>query len=420
MITLHTLASGSEGNSLLVSADDTHLLVDAGISARRIKQSLALLGLTPDDLSAILISHEHTDHTAGLATLLKHHPIPLYATGGTAFYLRPRLPQLDSCLHLVSPDSSFPVGSAQVTVFATSHDAGESVDYRVDCGDAAVGILTDTGFVPEPAAAALTGVDLLVLESNHDVEWLRSGPYPYSLKQRILGQRGHLSNEDAAAFARRMAECGTRCIILAHLSRENNTPQRALAVMETALSGLDVTVEVAPSRRAERLLRSGGDTVQKVTVLCVGKLKEKFYLEAAAEYAKRLQRLCRLEVIELPESRLPDEPSPAEIRRALQTEAAAIREKLPKGGALVALCIEGKPCSSEELSRRLTELGVQGKTQITFLIGGSVGLDESLKQQADWRLSMSPMTFPHHMARIMLLEQIYRAYQIAGGAKYHK
>ena len=246
LITLHTLASGSEGNSLLVSADGTHLLVDAGISARRIKQSLALLGLTPDDLSAILISHEHTDHTAGLATLLKHHPIPLYATGGTAFYLRPRLPQLDSCLHLVSPGSSFPVGSAQVTVFATSHDAGESVDYRVDCGDAAVGILTDTGFVPEPAAAALTGVDLLVLESNHDVEWLRSGPYPYSLKQRILGQRGHLSNEDAAAFARRMAECGTRCIILAHLSRENNTPQRALAVMETALSGLDVTVEVAP------------------------------------------------------------------------------------------------------------------------------------------------------------------------------
>ena len=157
--------------------------------------------------------------------------------------------------------------------------------------------------------------------------------------------------------------------------------------------------------------------MQKVTVLCVGKLKEKFYLEAAA---KRLQRLCRLEIIELPESRLPDEPSPAEIRRALQAEAAAIREKLPRGGALVALCIEGKPCSSEELSRRLTELGVQGKTQITFLIGGSVGLDESLKQQADWRLSMSPMTFPHHMARIMLLEQIYRAYQIAGGAKYHK
>ena len=160
--------------------------------------------------------------------------------------------------------------------------------------------------------------------------------------------------------------------------------------------------------------------MQKVTILCVGKLKEKFYIDAAAEYVKRLQRLCRLEIVELPESRLPDDPSPAEIRRALQAEAAAIREKLPKGGALVAMCIEGKPCSSEELRRRLTDFGVQGKTQITFLIGGSVGLDEELKRQADWRLSMSPMTFPHHMARIMLLEQIYRAYQIASGAKYHK
>ena len=160
--------------------------------------------------------------------------------------------------------------------------------------------------------------------------------------------------------------------------------------------------------------------MQRVTVLCVGKLKEKFYTDAAAEYVKRLQRYCKLDVVELPEYRLPEEPSPAEIQKALQTEGAAIRERLPKGGAVVALCIEGKPCSSEELSRRLTDFGVQGKTQITFLIGGSVGLDEELKQQADWRLSMSPMTFPHHMARIMLLEQIYRAYQIAGGAKYHK
>ena len=149
--------------------------------------------------------------------------------------------------------------------------------------------------------------------------------------------------------------------------------------------------------------------MQRVTVLCVGKLKEKFYIDAAAEYVKRLQRHCKLELIELPEQRLPDDPSPAEIQKALRTEGDAIRERLPKGGAVIALCIEGRPCSS-----------VQGKTQLTFLVGGSVGLDEDLKRQADWRLSMSPMTFPHHMARIMLLEQIYRAYQIAGGAKYHK
>ncbi len=160
--------------------------------------------------------------------------------------------------------------------------------------------------------------------------------------------------------------------------------------------------------------------MQRVTVLCVGKLKEKFYIDAAAEYVKRLQRHCKLELIELPEQRLPDDPSPAEIQKALRAEGDAIREKLPKGGAVIALCIEGKPCSSQELSRRMADLAVQGKTQLTFLIGGSVGLDEELKRRADWRLSMSPMTFPHHMARIMLLEQIYRAYQIADGTKYHK
>ena len=160
--------------------------------------------------------------------------------------------------------------------------------------------------------------------------------------------------------------------------------------------------------------------MQRVTVLCVGKLKEKFYIDAAAEYVKRLQRHCKLELIELPEQRLPDDPSPAEIQKALRTEGDAIRERLPKGGAVIALCIEGKPCSSQELSRRMADLAVQGKIQLTFLIGGSVGLDEELKRRADWRLSMSPMTFPHHMARIMLLEQIYRAYQIADGTKYHK
>lgn len=160
--------------------------------------------------------------------------------------------------------------------------------------------------------------------------------------------------------------------------------------------------------------------MQKITVLCVGKLKERFYQEAAAEYVKRLGRHCKLDVVELPESRLPEDPSPGEIQRALAAEAAAIREKLPRGGAVIALCIEGKPCSSVELSRRMQELAVSGKSQLTFLIGGSVGLAEDLKRQADWRLSMSPMTFPHHLARIMLLEQIYRACQIAAATKYHK
>ena len=160
--------------------------------------------------------------------------------------------------------------------------------------------------------------------------------------------------------------------------------------------------------------------MQKITVLCVGKLKEKFYLDATAEYAKRLSRYCKLDILELPESRLPEEPSPAQIQQALDAEAAAITAKLPKGGALVALCIEGTPCSSEEMSRKMQQLAVSGKTQLTFLIGGSVGLSEELKRRADWRLSMSPMTFPHHLARVMVLEQLYRAEAIQAGSKYHK
>ena len=159
--------------------------------------------------------------------------------------------------------------------------------------------------------------------------------------------------------------------------------------------------------------------MQRITVLCVGKLKEKFYADAAAEYIKRLSRYCKIEVTELPAMRLPEDPSPAEIKKALAAEANAIRQKL-EGGAVVAMCIEGQTCSSEALSKKLAAFALEGKSKVTFLIGGSFGLDETLKKQADWRLSMSPMTFPHHLARVMLLEQIYRACQIAEGTRYHK
>lgn len=159
--------------------------------------------------------------------------------------------------------------------------------------------------------------------------------------------------------------------------------------------------------------------MQRITVLCVGKLKEKFYADAAAEYCKRLSRYCKIEVTELPETRLPEDPSPAEIKKALAAEANAIRQKL-EGGAVVAMCIEGQTCSSEALSKKLAAFALEGKSKVTFLIGGSFGLDETLKKQADWRLSMSPMTVPHHLARVMLLEQIYRACQIAEGTRYHK
>ncbi len=160
--------------------------------------------------------------------------------------------------------------------------------------------------------------------------------------------------------------------------------------------------------------------MQSICILCVGKLKEKFYLDACAEYQKRLTRLCGLTLVELPEERLPEDPSRAQIEAALDKEAAAIEAKLPRGGAIVALCVEGKALSSEQLADTLSQYATRGVSQVTFLIGGSFGLAERVKARADVRLSMSPMTFPHHLARVMLLEQLYRAYQIQCGTKYHK
>lgn len=157
-----------------------------------------------------------------------------------------------------------------------------------------------------------------------------------------------------------------------------------------------------------------------VRLICVGKLKEKFYREACAEYEKRLKGYCKLEIVELNEQRLPDRPAQAEIDAALRREADAIRAKIPNGAMVIAMCIEGKQQSSEQLAATLTDGMNRGVSQLCILIGGSCGLDEQLKRSASLRLSMSPMTFPHHLARVMVLEQVYRALNIAAGGKYHK
>ena len=160
--------------------------------------------------------------------------------------------------------------------------------------------------------------------------------------------------------------------------------------------------------------------MQKVTILCVGKLKEKFYTDAAAEYVKRLSRFCKLDIVELPEDRLPDDPSQAQIDAALLKESDAIRAKIPAGAHVIAMCVEGKERSSEELARLMAESANRGESHLVFLIGGSFGMHPSIKAQAAVKLSMSPMTFPHHLLRVMLLEQIYRGYQINAGTRYHK
>ncbi len=240
----YTLASSSSGNAALVRGGGTALLLDAGISARRIARALAQLGMTPGDLSAVLVTHEHTDHIAGIATLTKQYAVPVYASRGTAHFLR----CAPSALRVFDAGETFAVGELEIRSFRTSHDAADSVDYRIDAPDGALGALTDTGFVTDEAAAALAGVDALLLEANHDVEMLRSGPYPYQLKQRILGPRGHLSNTAAADFALHCVRSGARDVLLAHLSAENNTPDTAEYAVARRLqaAGCPVRLGVAP------------------------------------------------------------------------------------------------------------------------------------------------------------------------------
>lgn len=158
----------------------------------------------------------------------------------------------------------------------------------------------------------------------------------------------------------------------------------------------------------------------EITLIAMGKLKEKFYLSAAAEYEKRMKGYCQFKLLELPEVRLPDNPSPAEINAGLEKEADLILTKIPKGAWFCTLTPEGKMLSSEALAEKLADVKNSGKSSACFLIGSSFGIAPRIKANADFKLSMSPMTFPHHLARVMVLEQLYRAEAIQAGSKYHK
>ena len=157
-----------------------------------------------------------------------------------------------------------------------------------------------------------------------------------------------------------------------------------------------------------------------ITLITVGKLKEKFYLSAASEYEKRLKGYCQFQLLELPETRLPEEPSSAQIQAGLEKEAELIISKIPKGAWFCVFTPEGKLLSSEQLAQKLQDIKLSGKSNVCFLIGSSFGMAQRIKDLADYRLSMSPMTFPHHLARIMVMEQLYRAEAIQAGSKYHK
>jgi len=222
------------------------VLIDAGISARRICTALSAAGLTPEELDGILITHEHTDHVSGLTTLCKQHPLPVFAPGTVANHLRWSIPGVEACLREIRPEETFDVGGMAVTAFPTPHDTPQSVGYRVGADGAVFAFATDTGCVTDTMREYLTGADAALIEANHDVDMLRYGTYPASLKRRILSEHGHLSNADCAVLAAYLAERGTGSIILGHLSKENNTPQKARQAVEGALAGTRTRLYIAP------------------------------------------------------------------------------------------------------------------------------------------------------------------------------
>jgi len=248
-LVVYTLASGSSGNCTLVSDGTVHILIDAGISCRRIVNSLAELGLSAQDLRGIFVTHEHTDHVCGLQTLSKRFSLPVFTAAACAAVIAAKAPAAQQLLRPIRPEEEICIDSLAVQGFETSHDSAASMGFTVAGERGKMALVTDLGMLTSGVREAVAGVDLLVAETNHDVNMLRYGPYPYYLKQRISGSTGHLCNEDGAELCRHAAVHGTKTVVLAHLSAENNTPDCAYqAVAENfAVNGVeDVTIELAP------------------------------------------------------------------------------------------------------------------------------------------------------------------------------
>ncbi len=242
-VSVSVLASGSRGNCALVATSSTRILVDAGLSGRETFKRLKLLGERVEDISAILITHEHADHVAGLQRLATKLKVPVFMTAPThhAWNRAVRdadgaIPELPKSEHF-SSGRGFRVGDIEVMPFTIPHDAIDPVGFTFRAEGVKVGIATDLGYIPANVKDHLRGCSVLVIESNHDVELLRSGPYPWSVKQRIMSRDGHLSNEALAEFFSNDYDGGAEYLVLAHISEQNNHLERARMSAEQALVG---------------------------------------------------------------------------------------------------------------------------------------------------------------------------------------
>ena len=238
------LGSGSEGNGLIVESGTTRVLLDCGFSIRETLFRLDRLGLAPHDLSAIVVTHEHSDHIAGVTRLANKYQLPVYLSHGSCHFLR-TLDQTPHTVTIIDSHTAFAIGDLWVEPFPVPHDAREPIQFVFGDGVCRLGVLTDTGMITPHIVQILSGCDGLMLECNHDREMLANGPYPPGLKQRVGGRYGHLDNAAAAALLREIDTTRLRHVIAAHLSQKNNSPQLARSALAEALCCAPDWIDIA-------------------------------------------------------------------------------------------------------------------------------------------------------------------------------
>ena len=260
-----SVASGSSGNCICLGSDQCHVMIDAGISGKRIEEGMNTYDYTTSDMDGVLITHEHSDHIQGLGVVARKYGLPIYATKGTADAIlqSSSVGKIDpSLFHVIEAGKTFFIGNLEIYPMSISHDAADPVAYLVSDGRHRVGIVTDLGYYDADIVSHMEGLDALLLEANHDIHMLQVGAYPYPLKQRILGERGHLSNETSGQLLGQILHDVMQHILLGHLSKENNYDELAYETVRLEISlgdnpyrGNDFPIEVAKRNRPSSLIR---------------------------------------------------------------------------------------------------------------------------------------------------------------------
>lgn len=242
------LASGSRGNSTLIEVDGCRILIDAGLSGKETERRLSTLGLGGEDLDAILVTHEHSDHVGGIGPLARRYNLPVHIDRQTHAVL-PKLGKIEQLCHFTAGDM-FTCQNVQVTSFSTTHDAANPVGFTLDSQEGKIGFATDLGIPTRLVAEHLKGCRVLVLEANHDVDMLQNGSYPWELKQRIRSRHGHLSNSESCQLLEDISWPGLEAVFLAHLSEENNCPAMAEQLFRQTLLNSGLTPEIIVGRQS--------------------------------------------------------------------------------------------------------------------------------------------------------------------------